>query len=492
LIGAALLPFILIVIARWSHPPAGTDGDYAHYLLHAKAIAESRPYSDIGYIYSELNLVGPRVQPPGWPVVLAPFVAVFGTSSPVFKVLVTLLVAALGVVSGAYFLQRNQPIAAFAAAAAGPVALEAQYATSSALSDPLFCLLVWLTLLVADVEGPITWRRGFALTALAIGVMSVRVAGIAVLPALLLFAFLRFRERPLRLLLPFGALLVSVALIVWLGFDRIPFLDRFINGLRNFSMVLFVQTYIVALATGALYPIGVNFADDLYHVAVAIPMAIGAVLFARRNFRSALACFVVVYVTVLLVSPVREPRYAWPLIPLVMVWIVGGLTWLGNRFSPPRLRYVMPQLVLGFVAVVTTSAAIHIARKPARWSLIGDPDTMALFDWVRDTRATAEMRVVFTNPRVLTLETSVPAMGIPFGDDEDVVAELDRKQITHVVVPLEHIDRASERNLRRIVTERSAHFPEAFANGSHDVRRFVARPEMPPADSGSPVVTRPQ
>jgi hypothetical protein len=75
LIAAALLPFAAIVLARWSQPPAATDGDYAHYLLHAKAIAESRPYTDIGYIYTRMNLVGPELQPPGWPLVLAPFVA---------------------------------------------------------------------------------------------------------------------------------------------------------------------------------------------------------------------------------------------------------------------------------------------------------------------------------------------------------------------------------------------------------------------------------
>ena len=79
-----LLPFVAVLIARWNQPPSATDGDYAHYLLHAKALAESRPYTDIGYIYTEMNLVGPRVQPPGWPIVLAPFVALFGThSSPV-------------------------------------------------------------------------------------------------------------------------------------------------------------------------------------------------------------------------------------------------------------------------------------------------------------------------------------------------------------------------------------------------------------------------
>ena len=50
---AALIPFAAVVGARWNEPPSAVEGDYAQYLLHAKAIAEGRPYSDIGYIYSQ-------------------------------------------------------------------------------------------------------------------------------------------------------------------------------------------------------------------------------------------------------------------------------------------------------------------------------------------------------------------------------------------------------------------------------------------------------
>jgi hypothetical protein len=493
LIAAALLPFAAIVFARWSQPPAATDGDYAHYLLHAKAIAESRPYTDIGYIYTRMNLVGPEVQPPGWPLVLSPFVAVFGTDSPVFKVLVTLLVAGFGIMVGLYFVRRNQPILGFAGAAAGPVALEVQYATSSALSDPLFCTLVWLTLLLADADGPIGWRRGVGLAFLCLAVMSVRVAGVAMLPALLLYATLKDRDTRLKLILPLVTALAVLVLVAWLGFDRIPFLDRLLNNLRNLSLILFLRTYVLALAAGALYPVGINLADDLYHVLAIVPMLIGGLLLISRGYRTALVSFALVYAGVLLISPVREPRYAWPLIPLVMIFMTDGLLWLGERVASGRLRHVAPKLVLGFVAVVTASTAIHIARRPARLSLVGDQDTMALFEWVRSTRDTMPMRVVFTNPRVLTLETDVPAMGIPFGNRDAVVAELDRQRITHVVVPIVHLQRESERNLRRFVSERPTQFPEVFVNASHDVRRFIPRPSLPqPADSGSVVVARPQ
>lgn len=491
LVFAALLPFAAVVLMRWTDPPSATDGDYAHYLLHAKTLAEGRAYTDIGYIYTDMNLVGPRVQPPGWPLVLAPFVAVFGTHSPVFKLLESLLVAAFGVMTCWYFVRRGDTTTGIIAAAVVPLALETQYATSSAISDPLFCILVWSTLMLADADHPSDWRRGVTLALMTVAALSVRVAGVALIPALLLYAILRRRDHGVKGLAPLVVLAAGAVVFAFFAFDQIPFLGRTVRQLSSLRLSELVRTYRLALTTGALYPFGSNIANDVYHVLVAIPLVVGGGLFLRRQFKSVLACFVLAYATVLLVSPVREPRYAWPLIPLVMVFITQGLSWMGARFLPANLKPAIPRLILVMVAAVTIGAAVQLARKPARPSLLGDPDTMALFDWVRVNSDTAKMRVVFTNPRVLTLETDVPAMGIPFGDANEVIAELDRKGITHVVVPRLFAVLRSERNLSAYVAERPSQFPKAFANATYDVRRFVARPEVA-RDSGSSLLLRPQ
>jgi hypothetical protein len=490
LVPVALLPFVVVVLVRWNEPPSATDGDYAHYLLHAKALAEGRPYTDIGYIYTEMNLVGPRAQPPGWPLVLAPFVAAFGTHSPVFKLLVTLLIAGFGVLAGSYFVRRGDNTAGIVATAVVPLALETQYATSSAISDPLFCVLVWLTFMVSDSDHLTGWRRGVTLAFMSVATLAVRVAGVALLPALLLHAILRRRDHGLKPVVPLAVLSVVGVVLAFFAVDQIPFLGRTFREMSDLRLPEFVSTYRAALATATLYPFPSNAANDVYHLLSVVPLLVGGALFLRRQFRGVIACFILVYVGVLLVSPVREPRYAWPLIPLAMVWITQGLSWVGARFLPANLKTVTPRLVLAMVAAMMVGSAVRLARQPARPSLLGDPDSMALFDWVRATSDTAKMRVVFTNPRVLTLETDVPAMGIPFGEANDVIAELDRQRITHVVVP-RHASRSAERRLITYVSERPAQFPDAFGNATHDVRRFVARPEAA-HDSGSSLTLRPQ
>jgi len=483
---AALLPFAAVVISRWADAPSELDGDYAQYLLHAKAIAESRPYSDIGYIYTRMNLVGPRLQPPGWPMVLAPFVAVFGTHSPVFKVLVSLLVAAFGVTAGVYLARRFGAVAGIAAAVMVPLAMETQYATGSVLSDPLFCLIVWVALLVADTEHPPTWRRGILLAALCAAAVSVRVAGIALPPALMLHAIVRWRKDGLKVVAPIVALGVAGLAVGLTAIESIPFFDRILASLRNLASLprAFVSMYTQAVATSTLYPLWSNHANDVYHGMVAVPLLVGGILFLRRHALTAAGCFLLVYVSMLVISPVREPRYAWPLYPLIAVWLVTGMLWLAERFPRFAARPAVPKFVLGSVGLVATLAAVQLVKAPARPTLLGDPDTVSLFGWLKATGDTTKLRVVFTNPRVLTLETGIPAMGIPFGVDTAVVGEFSRNGITHVVVPRARITRQSERNLGQLVTERPTQFPTVFTNPSHDVHRFVPRPEAS-MDSGT-------
>lgn len=483
---AALVPFVVVAIARWGQPPSASDGDYAQYLLHAKAIAEFRPYSDIGYIYTSMNLVGPPVQPPGWPLVLAPFVAVFGTHSPVFRLLTTLLVAAFGVTAGVCVSRRFGGVAGIATAAMVPLALETQYATVSPLSDPLFCVLVWVALLVADGEGPPTWRRGIMLAVLSVAALSVRVAGVALAPAIMLHAALRWRREGLKVVLPIAALGAVAAVVGLFIMDSIPFGDRILGSFSRAPQLVtfFVRSYTQAIATSVLYPLGSNTANDAWHVFAAVPLLVGAFLFVRRHAISAMGCFLFAYVAVLVLSPVREPRYAWPLYPLMAAWLVIGLTWLSERLFPATLKPAAPRFVLGFVGLVSVGAAVQLMRIPARPSLLGDPNTISLFDFLKATNDSSEIRVVFTNPRVLTLETGIPAMGIPNGADTAVIAELSRKRITHVVAPRTNFTRTAERNLVKIVGDHPAQFPTVFENASHDVYRFVLRPEAQ-FDSGS-------
>ena len=87
--------------------------------------------------------------------------------------------------------------------------------------------------------------------------------------------------------------------------------------------------------------------------------------------------------------------------------------------------------LLGLVAVM---AGVHVARRPDPPTLVDRADTQRLFARVRELRRVEPMRVMFIAPRILTLETDVPAMGNLYVRDSVLLAELHRGRITHVAV----------------------------------------------------------
>jgi 4-amino-4-deoxy-L-arabinose transferase-like glycosyltransferase len=63
--------------------------DFSMYIRHAQNIARGEPYADTGYIYNPRNaVVGPRMYPPGFPLLLAPVVHVFGLDLRPMKIFV--------------------------------------------------------------------------------------------------------------------------------------------------------------------------------------------------------------------------------------------------------------------------------------------------------------------------------------------------------------------------------------------------------------------
>ena len=63
--------------------------DFSQYIGHAQNLARGESYADTGYIYNPQNpVVGPRLYPPGFPVLLAPVVGMFGLDLRPMKILV--------------------------------------------------------------------------------------------------------------------------------------------------------------------------------------------------------------------------------------------------------------------------------------------------------------------------------------------------------------------------------------------------------------------
>src|SRR6266508_2245641 len=107
LLCAVLIGAFHLVTLREGHD---WGDDFSMYIHHAENLANGLPYAETGYVYNPHNpSVGPRVHPPGFPVLLAPIVKVFGLDLRPMKALVVACFVGSLVVLFGLFRQELSP-----------------------------------------------------------------------------------------------------------------------------------------------------------------------------------------------------------------------------------------------------------------------------------------------------------------------------------------------------------------------------------------------
>lgn len=90
----ALLPQLIQLDSEWNM----MDGDDAQYIIHARSLIENQVYNDHKLIYTPIPFYGSKSAQPGWPLILVPFVFIFGVNLLKLKIIVIVLALASGVV----------------------------------------------------------------------------------------------------------------------------------------------------------------------------------------------------------------------------------------------------------------------------------------------------------------------------------------------------------------------------------------------------------
>jgi hypothetical protein len=231
--------------------------------------------------------------------------------------------------------------------------------------------------------------------------------------------------------------------------------------------------YDTAVFASLLYPFTNNRANDVYHLAAAVLVVVGAVALARKWWRSLLAAFVVSYAALLLPVDVHELRYVWPFFPLFAYCALYGATLLITRLRPTMDQERASRVALAGATAIGLIGMVTLARMPLPRSLLGEPDVRTLFAEIRMRGQREPIRVVFMNPRVLTLETGVPAMPL-FGRPVDVtIAELRAKRMTHAILGDMGTQQWTEEHFETLVREQPSLFREEYRNPSFVLYRIV-------------------
>ncbi len=419
--GAVLTLLIaLLALVHWSHGPALGADDHGQYLLHARALLDGAPYTEIGFLHSRYStLVAPVAEPPGLPLLMAGVLAT--GSALVMRLALVACLAAAGVAVFRYWRAAEGASTGVLVAGWTAIALGGSHAFDTVLADLPFMACVWVALDLAQREGP-GWRMIVA-GALA---FTFRMAALPLIP--LAATMVLFVDRPQRrgwILATIAWAVVAAAVLVGLSAGS-ALGSEAVRGPA--TLMADLKLNLAAMLDGAREAVPYGASNRMVRwtlVGSTLVLALAGLLASVRDRKHrVLWVFVVWYALMLLALPTRAGRYLWPCIPLVAFGCVRtARALITDRRDAVRLG-------TGLATVVALVGVGQQALRPAPATWATDDEVRAVSAFLRTDTAS---RVVFFSPRVLTWETGIPSAP-PFEAPADTaLAFLRTHHITHVV-----------------------------------------------------------
>ena len=452
-IGACLLLSLLLCLARFD-PKLHTGGDSAHYVL----LAESLLRSGDGYADSmEPGDPVPHTKyPPGYPLMLAPLVALLGRNIAVLKLLSVLLTGASVVVFAQLARERVDRrvwLAACLAFALNPVVVDYSHWL---LSEAAFLFVTLLALLFLERARPEDGTgRYFWLGLLAIvAAYYVRSIGLVFIGAGALFYLVRRRWRELLFFNGVGAALS----LPWfirnqvVGGTATPYIEQFLlesvyepeagyHDLRGMVGRVVSNLWIYSAREMPRVLAGSDglWIGEPWIKGIALVLCGLVVIGFARTVRHRLGVAEIYFAAsclaiVLFEEVVSDVRYLMPLVPLILLYACDGVAAVSRRIT--SLDPVVPSVaVLTLIGSIGLLSQLQIA--PQNVDMLrrygrGDPyagyhpawrSFFVASDWV-GANTPLDAVVTVRKPRLLNLWTGRKVLLYPFSTDPDSVLDV--------------------------------------------------------------------
>ena len=394
--------------------------DFSQYIRHAQNLARGEPYADTGYIYNPLNpVVGPRVYPPGFPLLLAPVVGMFGLDLRPMKILVLgFFVGSLLVMVRLFRTVLPTPhlTALVVIVGLNPFFWELKDHVLSDVPFLFFCLLSLALFTQADVPDASRGRR--ATLAVLSGVAAYAAYATRPLAVTLIPCFVAHDLARHRRIGPNATLATAVVMtlagvqhVFW--FRDTSYFDQVSNPLAAVRQNAFA--YLQALAD--LWENG--YSNRARKIAFLAATGLAAVGYGKsfQGGPSVLQLFPLLYVAPVMLWPSYQGMRL--LIPIVPFYVCYCLLGVHRIDAAAARRWGTANAVLGvFLAAVLASYACRYSTLtfgPLAEG-IAKQESRELFEFVRIATNPDDV-LVFSRPRALALMTGRRVSGGYSPDD---------------------------------------------------------------------------
>lgn len=453
-------------------------GDFSMYIMNALNLLHGEPYAQTGYIYNpDVAFYGPPAYPPVFPLMLTPFLMIWGLNLMVLKVPGMICLVGILLLFNYRVIPRHLPVLYrvlfLAAFGWNPYLFEILNTINSDLPFVLFCVI---SLVLLEQQNKA--QNASKTLAIQYGISGIwmylaygtRSLGIVLLPVAFLYTLLKNRKKAL---LPLGFLILPVVLILLQGwiipetgayFDQLQgSLAETISLMIHSLLYYFLQFANLVKLENALLA-GIVFAFMLEACIV------GLITKVKKGLTS-FDLFSLFYFGLLLLWPSYQGmRLLLPVIPFFFLYIVEGLHTMIDTIPVKRLQTLLPAVMILAVSLIYAMPWFQADRGLV--SAMEKTETLALFDFIRH-EAEAEDVVLFVKPRVLALYTGAKsvAMAIP-APANNTLQRMNELNISIVIHAL-HWEGEFQSELGSFIQSHPDNFLLLYENADFKVYRFL-------------------
>lgn len=428
------LPFLLLILfsiplfflnIHEGHSWGGDD--YAQYIKEAQNIAQGKPYYQSGYIFNPQNIsYAPPQYPPGFPLLLASVVKIWGLAIKPMCYFNSILVAVLMLVCFAYFRKFASVVASFCLAlliAYSGYMLDIKQCVWSDLPCLLFIML-YLLYRNATIFKP--WRIValilFATMALLIRTQAILIIGAEVL--LLFFTYIKkiitHEKMEKKAFLPGFCIIAGVGILSFI-------VNRFIFYAPSTASGFYVRYLTEVLHTGIipLFRNNINFllqtingfffyeTDNGFRTALVTLMQSAGLVLSITGFYVTISkrlaiedIFFVLMAILMLYYPLHDSRFFLPVIALLYFYAYIALKKILPAITKIPLRKAA--IILTVTCLLTGLKYMKTTLEPPIGYVPAAKDYEA-FKYISEHVNDSDI-IIFSHPRLLSLYTNKRSM----------------------------------------------------------------------------------
>ncbi len=451
--------------------------DWTMYVNHAYNMVHGRPYVYPGYIYNPMYpTYSPSAYPPGYPLMIAPVVAIWGIE------LTPLKIANLIILSAALYLlwlllkSQLKPLSALSVVALTGFLPFFWQMRDQILSDiPYLAASLLAFYMLNRWENHPDWRKACFLGCLIFFPLAVRSVGIALIAAwgahvlldksyrnkfnvaalglALILAFVQ------NLLLPagpgYGHMLVK-------EYEHTVFIPKLLYNLYSSG-----QYYMNSLGEGLQLNGGNDFPVFGKLLAVVIPVLAFSGLVSRRRW-TVMETYLCFYLLVLFLYPARQGfRFMIGVFPLLLYY---GF-WFAEQLPRRAVRLALAGILLPVFLTYLTSWYAHNHDQAIIGNMM-EENTQNLFRFVRDS-VPQDAVLVADRPRIFALFTNHKGTVFPDQNHEnDWMEWLNQNNVTYAVKAVWDNDKP-DRYWARYMDAHPEEFQKLFEDRGLQVYRYI-------------------